>query len=162
MVELTGLSGEGDLENKLPLEAGRFFTKEEAETGVPVLVVLDTYAKIMWGEEKPEKLLRKQVLLEIGGEKKPFQIIGIFDTGVDLRKDLGAGTKPGIYMSLKTYDKLLGMSPEKSCYALNLKEEVETAEGYKAIEEVLCRYGEKNDYTLLPYCGKVVSLKLNP
>lgn len=158
VIELTGLSTRG--EDTLPLEAGRLFT--EAEGGAPLLVVLDTYAKIMWGEERPEKLLKKRVFLEVGGEKRPFQIIGVFDTGVDLKEDLGAGTKTGVYMSLKTYERFLGASTEKGCYVLSFQEAVSGEEGYAAINEVLKHYGEKGDYTILPYLGQVTRLKLNP
>ncbi|PHV70329.1 hypothetical protein CS063_10580 [Sporanaerobium hydrogeniformans] len=153
---LTGMQYPLEAESYLPLEAGRFFSKEEERQGASVLVVLDTYAKIMWGEEEPLSVLNKQVVLEIGGEKRPFHIIGILDTGTDMEKELGPDVKLGAYMSLKTYRAVFGEVRGGNGYTVHLKEGVSIEEGYRVINACLRHYGKKEDYTIMPYLGKLV------
>ncbi|MHC1747871.1 MAG: ABC transporter permease [Cellulosilyticaceae bacterium] len=136
----------GDVQH-IEIVAGRNISKAEDTMKANVLLVSDTFAKIIHGKSNPNDALGETVELTIGGVTSSFEIIGLMKTE----------TFPGMpedsmpltaYIPFSTLDQIVGIGDQRTYSAVAVvKDEYNPNEiGYQVQRLLDKRHSTKNGY----------------
>lgn len=118
--------------------AGRNYTEMEEKAKTNLIVVGDTFAKVIYGRSDLDFLIGKTIELELNSQSHSFEIIGVFKTNVNLE------TTPVEQMSVygqipfETFDQITMYGDIRAPYAYTMaKEGVDTTEVAYQISRLL-------------------------